>query len=47
MASAARATLVELMAAVAVIGIVAAISIPATTAGVDRARGRAAAETIR
>ena len=34
------------MAAVAVVGIVAAISIPATTAGVDRARGRAAARFL-
>jgi type II secretory pathway pseudopilin PulG len=34
------------MAAVAVIGIVAAMSVPVVTAGVDRARGRAAAQYL-
>lgn len=40
------ATFVELMAALALVGIVAAMSVPAVTAGLDRARGRAGARYL-
>ena len=46
LASETGATFVDLLAAVALFGLLAAMSVPLVTAGVDRARGRAAARYL-